>query len=142
MDGYQTLSSDFQIGQQEKEASQSLGRRQSVVPDIPCTCFLMLFSADIDECETGSDNCDEKAQCTNTEGSFTCSCDSGYTGDGTECSVVLTVGLLLTVALVLIAVVLMIIAILCGSICVVRKLRKMDAKRFVTRCASSKVSYP
>ena len=43
MDGYQTLSSDFQIGQQEKEASQSLGRQQSVVPDIPCTCFLMVF---------------------------------------------------------------------------------------------------
>ena len=85
-----------------------------------------------------SDNCDEKAQCTNTEGSFTCSCHPGYTGDGTECSVVLTVGLLLTVALVLIAVVLMIIAILCGSICVVHKLRKMDAKRFVTRCAHLK----
>ena len=89
-----------------------------------------------------SDNCDEKAQCTNTEGSFTCSCNSGYIGDGTECSLVLTVGLLLTVALVLIAVVLMIIAILCGSICVVRKLRKMDAERFVRKCTSSKVSYP
>ena len=80
----------------------------------------------------GSDNCDENAQCNNTEGSFTCSCHPGYTGDGTECSVALTVVLLFTGVLTFIAVVLMIIAILCGSICVVHQLRKMDAERFVT----------
>ena len=91
-----------------------------------------LLLADINECETGSDNCDENAQCSNTKGSFTCYCESGYTGDGTECSMVLTVGLSSTGVLVSIAVVLMIIAIVCGSICVVRKLRKMDAERFVT----------
>ena len=54
----------------------------------------------------------------------------------------LTVVLLFTGVLTFIAVVLMIIAILCGSICVVHQLRKMDAGRFVRRCASSKVSYP
>ena len=85
-----------------------------------------------------SDNCHENAQCCNTNGSFTCSCNSGYIGDGTECSVVLTV----IGVLVFTAVVLMIITILCGSICVVHKLRKMDAKRFVRKCTSSKVSYP
>ena len=89
----------------------------------------------------GSDNCHDNAKCTNTEGSFTCYCESGYTGDGTECSMVLTVGLSSTGILVSIAVVLMIIAIVCGSICVVRKLRKMDAERFVTRCASTKVFF-
>ena len=81
----------------------------------------------------GNDNCHHNAQCTNTEGSFTCSCNPGYIGDGTECSLVLTV----IGVLVLIAVVLMIIAILCGSICVVRKLRKMDAERFVRKCTLS-----
>ena len=91
-----------------------------------------LLLADINECETGSDNCHENAQCSNTEGNFTCYCESGYTGDGTECSMVLTVGLSSTGILVSIAVLLMIIAIVCGSICVVRKLRKMDAERFVT----------
>ena len=115
---------------------------QEVVPDTLCTC--LLFLADIDECNTDNDNsyCDENAQCTNTEGSFTCSCHPGYTGDGTECSVVLTVGLLIAGVLVFFAMILIFIAILCGSICVVHQLRKMDAGRFVRRCASSKVSYP
>ena len=90
---------------------------------------------DIDECETGNDNCHENAQCTNTEGSFICSCNPGYTGDGIECSVVLTVvpefaAILMFVAgiLMFIAVVLMVIAILCGSICVMHKLKKMDTE--------------
>ena len=84
----------------------------------------------------GSDNCHENAQCNNTVGNFTCSCKPGYFGDGTECSVVLTIVLVFAGVLVFIAMVLMIMAILCGSICVVQKLRKMDAKRFVTGCAS------
>ena len=40
-------------------------------------CHSFCYCADIDECETGNDNCHEKAQCTNTEGSFTCSCHPG-----------------------------------------------------------------
>ena len=55
---------------------------------------------------------------------------------------VLTVGLLIAGVLVFFAMILIFIAILCGSICVVHQLRKMDAGRFVRRCASSKVSYP
>ena len=43
--------------------------------------------ADIDECESDDlNNCHENAQCTNTEGSFTCSCNPGYTGDGVTCT--------------------------------------------------------
>ena len=47
---------------------------------------LHLRSADIDECEEGSDNCvseEDQGSCTNTEGAFTCGCEEGYTGDGT-----------------------------------------------------------
>ena len=85
-----------------------------------------------------------------------CSCYPVYAGDGTECRVALTVvpqpaGILMFIASVLmfVAVVLMITAILCGSICVVQKLRKMEAEakmdvetnmdgeRFVIACAST-----
>jgi len=41
---------------------------------------------DINECSVGSDNCDSKATCLNTVGSFTCICNSGYFGDGITCS--------------------------------------------------------
>ena len=48
--------------------------------------YIFVFP-DIDECEDDFNNCDENAQCTNTEGSFTCSCYPGYAGDGrTECT--------------------------------------------------------
>ena len=42
--------------------------------------------ADVDECESDEDNCHENANCTNTVGSFTCSCNPGYTGDGVTCT--------------------------------------------------------
>ena len=51
---------------------------------------------------------------------------------------VLTIVLVFAGVFVFIAVLLMIMAILCGSICVVQKLREMNAKRFVTGYASSK----
>ena len=40
---------------------------------------------DIDECAEGTHNCDEGAKCNNTNGSFTCTCMEGYTGNGTTC---------------------------------------------------------
>ena len=39
----------------------------------------------IDECTTGKHNCDANADCTDTEGSFTCQCKAGYNGDGVTC---------------------------------------------------------
>ena len=42
---------------------------------------------DIDECENdGLNSCHEDASCTNTEGSFDCHCNDGYSGNGTECT--------------------------------------------------------
>lgn len=43
--------------------------------------------ADIDECALpGANNCNFNSRCNNTEGSFTCTCNRGYTGDGFTCS--------------------------------------------------------
>ena len=46
-----------------------------------------MYYADINECENDDlNNCHENAQCINMEGSFTCSCSTGYTGDGINCT--------------------------------------------------------
>ena len=43
--------------------------------------------ADINECMVDdSNNCHENAQCINTAGSYSCSCNPGYTGDGVNCT--------------------------------------------------------
>ena len=41
--------------------------------------------SDINECTTGGHNCDVYAECANTDGSFTCTCKTGYSGDGDKC---------------------------------------------------------
>ena len=46
---------------------------------------LIDVDVDIDECAVNNGNCSENANCTNTHGSFDCTCNSGYTGDGYTC---------------------------------------------------------
>ena len=42
---------------------------------------------DDDECLSPNDNnCDTNAACTNTQGSFSCACNPGYSGDGQTCT--------------------------------------------------------
>ena len=41
---------------------------------------------DIDECSENLHNCDMNADCTDTDGSFTCTCRDGFEGDGTFCT--------------------------------------------------------
>ena len=41
---------------------------------------------DIDECKENTDNCSTNAQCHNTPGSFNCTCNSGFKGDGVNCT--------------------------------------------------------
>ena len=45
------------------------------------------YLLDIDECADSTlNNCHADANCANNDGSFTCTCDAGYTGDGVACS--------------------------------------------------------
>jgi len=41
---------------------------------------------DVDECVQGTHNCDVNAQCTNTDGSYSCECNAGYSGNGVTCA--------------------------------------------------------
>ena len=40
---------------------------------------------DIDECSTFTHSCHADSDCTNTMGSYDCSCKDGFTGDGLIC---------------------------------------------------------
>ena len=62
--------------------------------DHACTCddgFIELASSmtvciDVDECASNAADCSPNAKCTNTTGSYECSCLSGFEGDGRNCS--------------------------------------------------------
>ena len=45
-----------------------------------------MLTPDIDECSTDTKLCHEQATCMDTDGSYTCTCKSGYTGDGETCN--------------------------------------------------------
>ena len=41
---------------------------------------------DINECENATEICDGNATCSDTQGSYECMCNSGYSGDGLSCT--------------------------------------------------------
>ena len=47
--------------------------------------FSIFYESDIDECSTDPSPCDADADCINSEGSYSCTCKQGFTGDGTSC---------------------------------------------------------
>ena len=48
---------------------------------------IVVSCLDIDECEDDSDhNCDVNATCSNTAGSFSCTCNPGFFGNGRSCT--------------------------------------------------------
>ena len=53
----------------------------------PITTFFFYVDdfPDIDECK-GNHSCHVNATCTNTKGSYVCTCHPGYTGNGSDCT--------------------------------------------------------
>lgn len=49
---------------------------------ILCRMYFMIIVIDVNECEGDTHPCDENADCVNTVGSFNCTCQSSYFGDG------------------------------------------------------------
>ena len=52
--------------------------------------YIYIFSSltDLNECSRDKYYCHQVASCTNYRGSFNCTCDQGYFGDGFECEVI------------------------------------------------------
>ena len=48
--------------------------------------MIAFILGDINECENGQHDCDAHATCSNTIGSYSCTCDFGYASDGIQCS--------------------------------------------------------
>jgi len=48
-------------------------------------CLLTCDGVDVDECAINNGGCSALATCTDTPGSFTCTCLPGYTGNGFTC---------------------------------------------------------
>ena len=48
--------------------------------------FVSFYSTDIDECSTGGRKCHVNALCENYPGSYSCRCNSGYSGNGEVCT--------------------------------------------------------
>lgn len=59
------------------------------IPIFSCGMRVMLSYAavtDVDECVENNGGCSPHANCTNTPGSYNCTCLGGYFGDGVNCS--------------------------------------------------------
>ena len=78
---------DGKIGSPFEKSDRWFTRLLNQVPPFQITKWLgICICSDEDECALGTDNCDINASCTNTDGSFYCTCNDGYTGDGTLCT--------------------------------------------------------
>ena len=48
----------------------------------------MFNCVDVDECELGFHECHANAACTDLEGSYDCTCDEGFYGNGWTCNLI------------------------------------------------------
>ena len=48
--------------------------------------YICLIISDVNECLHSLHNCHAEAHCNNILGSFTCTCNPGWSGDGVSCT--------------------------------------------------------
>ena len=67
---------------------ECIGKRQ-LIKQLHVTGFVLFYfvdnHTDVDECESNVSVCHVNASCANTDGSFLCSCLSGFEGGGVIC---------------------------------------------------------
>jgi len=57
----------------------------SIKPGMSLLAHCDMATEDVDECSASSPVCDVNAKCKNTRGSYRCTCNTGFTGDGKTC---------------------------------------------------------
>ncbi|XP_068702902.1 uncharacterized protein [Montipora foliosa] len=75
-----------EIKASEREAVSGRYWLSGVKPNMVVFAFCDMQTEDIDECSASPLVCDENAVCSNTLGSYQCSCKAGFTGDGKSCT--------------------------------------------------------
>ncbi|XP_027038512.1 scavenger receptor cysteine-rich type 1 protein M130-like isoform X2 [Pocillopora damicornis] len=71
------------------EGGQAVSARYwifSIIPEKIVFAYCDMKTEDVDECSSSIFDCDPKANCQNTEGSYRCQCLTGFFGDGKSCS--------------------------------------------------------
>ena len=56
-----------------------------ILCDNKVSYILFTYIIDNNECLLATHNCHNNATCFNTDGSFTCACNTGYSGNGVSC---------------------------------------------------------
>ena len=90
--GYGTATCGTEINECDAVPCSNGGACTDLLADFSCDCSGTGFEGvtcddDIQECATGTHNCLAVATCSETPGSFTCTCPQGFAGDGiTACT--------------------------------------------------------
>ncbi|XP_067048439.1 protein kinase C-binding protein NELL2-like [Acropora muricata] len=75
-----------EIKMSEEEATSGMYWLSSINPGIPSIAFCNMTTEDINECTSSPPACNINAQCSNTIGSYRCTCNPGYAGNGKTCT--------------------------------------------------------
>ncbi|XP_067048022.1 loricrin-like isoform X2 [Acropora muricata] len=70
----------------EEEATSGKYWLSSIKPGIPLFALCNMTTEDVDECTVSPPFCHVNAQCSNNIGSYNCTCNTGYIGNGKTCT--------------------------------------------------------